>query len=63
MPELSSSSVLSCSLASLMVRVWMGEDSHVLDISWRADAKPVRLLRGDLVPLCLLLLFLSFSPI
>ena len=48
-PELSSSSVLSCSLASLMVRVWMGEDSHTLDISWRADAKPVRLLRGDLV--------------
>ena len=37
-PELSSSSVLSCSLASLMVRVWMGEDSHMLDISWRADA-------------------------
>ena len=53
MPELPSSSVLSCSLASLMVREWMGEDSYMLDISWRADAKPLRLLRGVLVPLCL----------
>ena len=27
----------------------MGEESHMLGLSWRADAKPVRLLRGDLV--------------
>ena len=42
-----------------MMRALKLEDcGHLLlGISWRADAKPTWLLWGDLVPLCLLLLF------